>query len=235
MMTETAGGLIRRWVESKGVKVYVNTQVTRLREQAGAVLAPLSNGEEIVADLVICAAGVKPKLDFIAGSGIAVGQGIRVDLSGRTSVADIYAAGDVAEMADLHSGQPMVNAIQPNAADQARVAASNMAGTSASVAGSLAINVLDTLGLISTSFGQWWGGEGSEGVELLDERNYRYLSLKFRGEVLIGATSLGWTDHVGALRGLIQGRVRLGAWKQRLLDDPTQFMAAYLGAAQKAA
>jgi len=235
MMTEKAGALIRRWVESKGVKVHVNTQVSGLREQAGAVVAKLSTGEEIVTDLVICAAGVKPKLDFIAGSGIAVGQGIRVDLSGESSIPDIYAAGDVAEMVDLHSGQPVVNAIQPNAADQARVAASNMAGRSASVSGSLAINVLDTLGLVSTSFGQWWGGKGSEGVELVDEKNYRYLSLKFEGEVLIGATSLGWTDHVGALRGMIQGRVRLGAWKQRLLDDPTQFMAAYLGAAQKAA
>jgi len=56
-----------------------------------------------------------------------------------------------------------------------------------------------------------------------------------KDDALIGATSIGWTDHVGALRGLIQGRVRLGEWKARLLADPTQFMTAYLGAAQKAA
>ena len=74
-----------------------------------------------------------------------------------------------------------------------------------------------------------------DGVELVDEENYRYLSLQFEGDVLVGATSIGWTEHVGVLRGLIQGRVRLGEWKARLIADPTQFMTAYLGAAQKAA
>ena len=156
----------------------------------------------------------------------------------RTSVAGIYAAGDVTEAIGFHSGQPELNAIQPNAADQARIAAHNMAGDTAASQGSLAINVLDTLGLISTSFGQWQGvakDEGGEGVELVDEVNFRYLSLQFKDDVLIGATSIGWTDHVGALRGLIQTRARLGDWKDRLLADPTSFMAAYLATAQKAA
>jgi NAD(P)H-nitrite reductase large subunit len=70
---------------------------------------------------------------------------------------------------------------------------------------------------------------------MVDEARHRYLSLKFKDDVLIGATSIGWTDHIGALRGLIQTGVRLGAWKDRLLADPTNFMAAYLATAQKAA
>ena len=45
---------------------------------------------------------------------------------------------------------------------------------------------------------------------------------------LIGANSVGFTDHVGALRGLIEGRVRLGRWKQRLMEDPTQIMQVYV-------
>lgn len=93
--------------------------------------------------------------------------------------------------------------------------------------------MLDTLGLISTSFGHWQGK--GDGVELVDEANFRYLSLQFAGDVLIGATSIGWTDHVGALRGLIQTRAHLGAWKERLKADPTGFMAAYLATAQKVA
>jgi len=92
----------------------------------------------------------------------------------------------------------------------------------------LAINVLDTLGLISTSFGQWWG----DGVEQVDEAAYRYLSLQFKGDVLIGATSIGMTQHVGALRGLIQGRLRLGPWKDVLLQAPQRFFEAYLAATQ---
>ena len=236
MMTEKAGNLIRLWVEKKGVTVHVNARAEAVSAAGkGAMQVKLSNGQSIECDLLIAAAGVRPNIAFLQGSGVKVGDGILVDERMQTSVPGIYAAGDVTEAAGFHSGQPQLNAIQPNAADQARVAAANMAGAKTAMQGSLAINVLDTLGLISTSFGQWQGAEGGEGAELVDEAGFRYLSLQFKDEVLVGATSIGWTDHVGALRGLIQGRVRLGEWKARLLADPTQFMAAYLGAAQKAA
>ncbi|MEW5781773.1 MAG: NAD(P)/FAD-dependent oxidoreductase [Pseudomonadota bacterium] len=234
MMTAKAGAMIKRWVESKGVAVHVSTAISAIEQDGDALCVKLgAGGTALQADLVICAAGVRPNVDFLAGSGVEIGQGIRVDRGMRTSVPDIYAAGDVTEAPGFHSGRPQLNAIQPNAADQGRIAAINMAGGNAELQGSLAINVLDTLGLISTSFGHWQGK--GDGVELVDEANFRYLSLQFEDDVLIGATSIGWTDHVGALRGLIQTRTRLGAWKARLMADPTQFMAAYLGAAQKAA
>jgi hypothetical protein len=40
------------------------------------------------------------------------------------------------------------------------------------------------------------------------------------------------TDHVGVLRGLVEGGIRLGDWKDRLLKDPTRLMEAYLACAQ---
>jgi NADPH-dependent 2,4-dienoyl-CoA reductase/sulfur reductase-like enzyme len=259
MMTAKAGAMIKKWVEGKGVTVHCNAGVTKIEAggadkgligkivdavtgasapAGGPMKVSLSNGQTLEADLVICAAGVKPNVDFLKGSGMDIGRGIRVDNAMRTSLPDVYAAGDVTEAVGFHSGQPELNAIQPNAADQARIAAHNMAGGTAQSQGSLAINVLDTLGLISTSFGQWQGvakEQGGEGVELIDEARNTYLSLQFQNDILIGATSIGWTNHVGALRGLIQTRTPLGSWKQVLLRDPTQFMAAYLGAAQKVA
>lgn len=236
MMTAKAGNLIRLWVEKKGVRVHVGARVESIASAGGgAMRVKLSNGQTLECDLLISAAGVRPNIDFLEGSGVKLGEGILVDERMQTSVPEIYAAGDVTEAAGFHSGRPELNAIQPNAADQARIAAANMLGANAAAQGSLAINVLDTMGLISSSFGQWQGVKGGDGVELVDEPGFRYLSLQFKEDVLIGATSIGWTDHVGTLRGLIQGRVRLGAWKARLLQDPTQFTAAYLGAAQKAA
>ena len=239
MMTETAGGMIRRWVESKGVAVHVNTAITAIEQKDGALAVKVSpGGTPLMADLVICAAGVRPTIGFLAGSGIEMRYGVRVDNHMRTSLPDIYAAGDVTEAIGFHSGQPELNAIQPNAADQARIAAHNMAGDTTASQGSLAINVLDSLGMISSSFGQWWGAkpdEGGSGIELADEGTHRYLSLQFKDDVMIGATSIGWTDHVGMLRGLIQTRTPLGVWKNRLLADPTAFAAAYLATAQKAA
>jgi NAD(P)H-nitrite reductase large subunit len=126
-------------------------------------------------------------------------------------------------------------AIQPSAVDQARLAALNMAGKQVSSRGSLALNVLDTLGLISSSFGQWWGEPGGQSAELVDERAFRYLSLQFSGDVLVGATSIGLTEHIGVLRGLIEGRVPLGPWKDRLLKEPLRITEAYLSRAQAAA
>ncbi|WP_126444579.1 NAD(P)/FAD-dependent oxidoreductase [Sulfuricystis multivorans] len=234
MMTLIAGAMIERWVKSKGIEVRVSTAISAIEQDGDALCVKLGAGETALrADLVICAAGVRPNVDFLAGSGVALGRGIRVDRGMRTSVPDIYAAGDVTEAPGFYDGTPQLNAIQPNAVEQGRIAAINMAGGNAELPGSLAINVLDTLGLISTSFGHWQGK--GDGVELVDEANFRYLSLQFEDDVLIGATSIGWTDHVGALRGLIQSRIRLGPWKARLMADPTQFMAAYLACTQKAA
>jgi NADPH-dependent 2,4-dienoyl-CoA reductase/sulfur reductase-like enzyme len=151
----------------------------------------------------------------------------------QTSVAGVYAAGDCAEAFDKVSGKTIVSAIQPNAAEQARVAALNMVGQKAELRGVTQINVLDTLGLISTSFGDWQGAPGGEHVELTDKAAGRHLSLQFGGDRLVGCNSVGWTEHVGAMRGLVEGQVKLGAeWKQRLMKDPTQLMAAYLATAQ---
>ena len=79
-----------------------------------------------------------------------------------TNVPGIYAAGDCAEAFDKVSGTTIVSAIQPNAAEQARVAALNMVGQVSSLRGVTQINVLDTLGLISASFGAWDGVPGGQ-------------------------------------------------------------------------
>jgi hypothetical protein len=112
------------------------------------------------------------------------------------------------------------------------VAALNMAGQPAELKGVTQINVLDTLGLISASFGQWDGVPGGEQVELTDAAKGRHLSLQFDGERLIGCNAIGWTEHVGVMRGLVEGQVRLGPWKDRLKADPTLLMQAYLARAQ---
>lgn len=239
MMTPKAGGMIKDWVENKGIRVLTSASVERIERQEGGdapLAVKLSKGDSIACDLVIVAAGVVPNTDFLDGTGVKVGKGVLVDERMQTSVQDIYAAGDVAEAPELLSGAHMVAAIQPNAADQARVAALNMAGRENRMKGVLAINVLNTLGLISSSFGQWWGEKaesGGSGVELVDEDACRYLSLQFRDDVMIGATAIGLTQHVGALRGLIQGQVRLGAWKDRLLASPMQFVDAYVARSQQ--
>jgi NAD(P)H-nitrite reductase large subunit len=232
MMPVKASEMIGQWCESQGVRVMGKTQAARIERDGGALKVTLTTGETLAADVYLSVVGVKPGIDFLAGSGIAMEDGILVDEHLRTNVPGVYAAGDVASSRDCLTGERQVNAIQPNAVEQGRIAALNMVGSDTRFVGSLAMNVLDTLGLISCSFGQWQGEAGGQGVELVDEPNYRYLSLQFGADRLIGATAIGLTDHVGAMRGLIEGRVKLDEWKGVLLNDPTQVMQAYLATAQ---
>jgi NAD(P)H-nitrite reductase large subunit len=255
MMGPTAGGMIKAWCQTKGVKVFTGTRVEAIERGAagapglqgkieevvgigqsamptGPMRVRLSSGESLEADLVISATGVKPNIGFLENSGVRCLVGVLTDETLQTNVPGIYAAGDCAEAFDKVSGKTIVSAIQPNAAEQARVAALNMVGQSAELKGVTQINVLDTLGMISTSFGNWEGLPGGEHVELTDEKSGRHLSLQFKDDLMVGCNSVGWTDHVGVMRGLVEGQVRLGEWKDTLMADPTKLMDAYLASAQ---
>jgi NAD(P)H-nitrite reductase large subunit len=232
MMTNVAGGMIKKWVQEKGVQVFTDTKVEAITQSESGLTVKLSNGKSLEVDLVISATGVRPNITFLKSSGLGIQTGILVNEQMQTSHPDIYAAGDVTEGIDFSTGERIVNAIQPNAAEQARIAAISMTGGDTQSIGALQINVLDTLGLISSSFGLWAGAKGGDHVELVDLAAYKYLRLEFLNDVLVGATCIGTTEHIGVLRGLIQGKIPLGEWKETLLGDPTKVMDAYLGAGQ---
>jgi NAD(P)H-nitrite reductase large subunit len=233
MMNDTAGGLIKSWCEDQGVHVHTSTKVTSIEKQGGGFSVTLSTGTTIPADLIVSATGVRPNIDLLEGTGVEVKDGILVNRNMQSNDPSIFAAGDVAEGRDFSTGEYSVQAIQPTAAEHAQLAARNMAGLSGAIhRGSVNMNVLDTLGLISSSFGLWMGKDGGQSCELLNRDRYRYLNLQFDDDILVGATSLGLTQHVGVLRGLIQTKTRLGVWKDRLIEDPTRIMEAYLGSTQ---
>ena len=238
MMDETGGAMIARWCESKGVSVRTGTRVAGIARRDGSLALTTDSGDPIDADLVVCATGVAPNIDFLdsadgaAGVGIECDAGILVDHRLRTSVRDVYAAGDVAQGPDFSTGRQEVHAIQPTAVEHGRIAALNMAGAETPFRGSLSMNVLNTLGLVSSSFGLWMGVEGGERSVAADEARSRYLRLEFEEDRIVGALALGLTQHVGVLRGLIQTRVRLGSWAEKLRADPTLVMNAYLECTQ---
>ncbi|MEW5704723.1 MAG: FAD-dependent oxidoreductase [Pseudomonadota bacterium] len=235
MMNETCGNLIKRWCEEKGIRVHTSTKIVKIekrQDQKPAYLLHTADGKKLEADLIIASTGVAPALAYIKGSGIEMNSGILINPFMETSVPDVYAAGDCAEGRDFSTGGYEVQAIQPTATEHGRIAAQNMAGLKTPHPGSLNMNVLDTVGLISSSFGLWMGVEGGDHAELLDADNFRYLRLEFEGDVLVGAQALGLTQHIGVLRGLIQTKTHLGPWKEKLMADPTQIMPAYLATAQ---
>jgi NADPH-dependent 2,4-dienoyl-CoA reductase/sulfur reductase-like enzyme len=229
MLDANAGSMLGTWCEKHGVSVRTGVSVTGVDGSGERLDVSLDDGSSLPAQLLILAAGVRPNIDFLDGSGIETDNGILVDECLHTSKPGIFAAGDVAQGRDFSTGHRMVHAIQPVAADQGRCAAMNMAVHPTAYPGGLAMNVLSTLGLVSCSFGAWDGVDGGDSTQLLDRERFRYLNLQFAADRLVGATGIGLTEHVGALRGLIQSRQRLGPWKARLQRDPTRIMEALVG------
>ncbi len=234
MMNLVSGTLIRRWCETKGVQILTSTRVEAIEpaRDPRKLSLQLDKADALAADLVIMATGVRPNTDFLGDSGIDLDRGVVVNRQLQSSHANIYAAGDVAQGLDFCSGGYSVQAIQPTAVEHGRIAAANMAGQTQTHRGSINMNVLDTMGLIATSFGLWMGVDGGDSAELHDADRFRYLNLQFQDDRLIGASALGLTEHVGVIRGLIQTRLPLGDWKTRLIKDPTRITEAYLANAQ---
>jgi NAD(P)H-nitrite reductase large subunit len=228
MMNDTAGNLIKKWCEAKGMTVHTSTRVNKLSKDGDAIKVEMSNGKSQTADLVVVATGVKANTAFLEGSGVEINEGIKVNDRLESSVPGIFAAGDCAEGPDFSTGGWSVHAIQPTATEHGRIAALNMTGQDARYKGSLNMNVLDTAGLISSSFGEWQGVKGGETAESLDADHYRYTQLAFDGNRLVGALTLGRTENIGILRGLIQSRTDLGVWKARLMEDPNRITEAYI-------
>jgi len=224
MMTPVGSSMLQRWLENKGVEIITKGKVERI--EAGPRL--VMDTRTIDADLIILATGVRPNISFLEGTGAEIDQGIVINEFMETTVPCIYSAGDVAQGRDFSTGEWVVHALQPTATEHGRIAALNMAGQRVPYRGSLSMNVLDTVGLVSHTFGLWQGREGGEIVEKVDEGKYLYTRLCFDGDYLIGAITIGRTQHVGAIRGLIQTRRKLGKWKQRLTDNPQLVMEAFV-------
>lgn len=233
MMDKRGADIIRTWCESRGVSIRTDARVTRITPRGERLEVAFDGLEPLLADLVISATGVKPNIDFLADSGIETEAGILVNEFLASSDPNVYAAGDVAQAPDLLSDSRTVMAVQPVAVEHGRLAAINMVkGDTLAWQGSINMNVLDMLGLVSCSFGLWEGVEGGDSAELYKPDQYRYIKLQFDGDRLIGASSIGFTDHVGVFQGLIMGKVELGEWKQKLIEDPSRIVEAWIGSTQ---
>jgi len=77
---------------------------------------------------------------LVKGSGIKTEYGIVVDEHCRTSVPDVYAAGDVAQSPDTVRNEKWMNALWRHAVEEGRVAAENILGKNSSLGGRTSMN-----------------------------------------------------------------------------------------------
>jgi len=234
MLDADSARLVEAWLEKKGVSLYLNTTVQKIAETNGRKRLTLASGKEVDADIVIVATGIRANVDLVNGSGIQVDQGIVVNDRMQTNFPFIYAAGDVAQGPDLLGGKPAVHAIQPTAVDHGRIAGANMAGQEVHYPGSLLINILDACGLQCASFGRW--GEAAETMTICNVDRPVYRKLLWTGDQITGAVfvgpanDLGMLNDVGMVKGIMQTRTTLGAWKEFLRVNPFDIRRPYVAA-----
>ncbi len=89
---------------NQGVEVRLATTVKQLRVRRRDATLQLSDGSQIMADTVLLAAGTAPATEWLLGSGLGPGP-IPTDLSGRTRLPGVYAAGDAACFPDPYLGE----------------------------------------------------------------------------------------------------------------------------------
>jgi NAD(P)H-nitrite reductase large subunit len=230
MLNAEGAEIIERWMRARGVEVITGAAVTSIDDVDGRKVVRLSDGEVEAADVIVFATGIRPNIDWLKESGIDIGQGIVVDHHLRSSDPSIYAAGDVAEVTDRATGRRSVTAIETAAMEQGRIVAANMAGQDRTYSGAMAMNVIEAVDLQAASFGDWMGTDACEGEAANGHyRKYVWDGDRLSGAVIIGpARQIAGENDMGMLKGLVQERVPLGAWKGLLVTRPFEVKKVFL-------
>lgn len=217
---QAAAKLAARSLADKNVEIRTKATIKKVVGEQGAVRgAILSEGELVECDLLVVAIGVRPDLALVAGSAIKTDRGIVVDDRQATSVPGIYAAGDVAQVADALGTASRPMPILPAASRQGRIAGVNMAGGEARYEGGVAMNAVDVVGLPTISVGQTVEADGDEVLSRLDEETRTYRKIVLRKDRVIGAIFIGQIQRAGIFTGLIRSKLDVSSFKHLLLSD----------------
>jgi len=101
LMPKAASDSVKNALANAGVQFHFETVVEKIENQATGVKATLASGNEVEADIVLSAVGVRPDLTLAKTAGLQTNRGIITDRSLKTSASNIYALGDCAEV-DTH-------------------------------------------------------------------------------------------------------------------------------------
>jgi nitrite reductase (NADH) large subunit len=200
-------------MRERGIDVRLHTKAAGFTGKRKATGVALESGRGIKADVYVAATGVKPHIEFLGGSGIDTKWGVLVDDHLRTSVPDVYAAGDVAETFDLLTGKRYVHAIFPNAVAQARVVAMNLLGYDTAYAGAETMNSLKHLGLPVMAVGAMAGEE-----EIRSRHGNSLRKIFLNDGRIVGFRLTGDISAAGVYRSLMLRRADVRDIGKHLVD-----------------
>jgi nitrite reductase (NADH) large subunit len=186
-------------IAEKGIDLNLHSWPEAVVGEQGRVTGVALNENRVMAaQAVIFSVGVEPRVEFLGGAGLAAAGGILVDSAMRTSVPDIFAAGDCCLPKHLITGEPAAFHIWPAAVAQGQVAGANLAGGRRRYDGILPQNSISLKGFRIITGGHFTPDvAGGEIFTELDRPRRRYRRLVFEKGRLVGVTLVGQVEQAG--------------------------------------
>lgn len=209
-----AGLKMQKHIENQGVRFILGTSADEITEHS----AKLKNGVTVDFDMLIIAVGVRPNTELIADAGGKVDRGVITDMTQKTTLDDIYAAGDCTVSYDASSDTNKILALLPNAYMQGEVAGRNMAGREFRYVNAIPMNAIGFFGLHIITAGSY------DGEEYVEETENTYKKLVFRDNTLKGYILMGDIRCAGIYTSMIKERIDLGEVDVDLMKQAPQMM-----------
>ena len=188
-LDRTAATLLRKNLEEKGLHFLLKQQTEQIIGHAGRVAGVrFKNGQEVPADLVVMAVGIRPNTALAASAGIHCDRGIVVNDTMQTYDPRIYAVGECV----AHRG--VAYGLVAPLFEMAKVCANHLAEMGISrYTGSVVSTKLKVTGIDLFSAGNFMGGDDQEEIVLSDPSGGVYKKLVIQNNQLVGAVIYGDT------------------------------------------
>ena len=146
LFDEDFAGILRQYLEKKGVKVFTSEGIKALRGKEGKVTHVQTVSREIEADAVLMSLGIRPQVELAKQAGLRIGEtgAIWINEKMETSAEGIYAAGDCVETTHLITGKKVWIPLGSTANKQGRVVGVNVCGGNATFPGVMGTTVFKT-------------------------------------------------------------------------------------------
>ncbi|MEO6792393.1 MAG: FAD-dependent oxidoreductase [Mycobacterium sp.] len=201
VLGEQVGALITRLHQAEGVDVRAGVHVVSVSGTDDVESVTLSDGSVLAADLVVVGVGSRPASDWLAGSAVAVADGVVCDAVGRTSAPEVWAIGDVASWRDATGAQARIEHWS-NVAEQAKTLVSAMLNRDAAARG-VPYFWSDQYEVKIQCLGHPRAVDTVHLVHDFDDQDRRFLAYYERDGVLVGVVGAGVPEKVRTARGKI--------------------------------
>jgi 3-phenylpropionate/trans-cinnamate dioxygenase ferredoxin reductase subunit len=193
------GELVARLHRAEGTDVRTGVGVSEIVGHTHVEKVVLTDGSEVDTDLVVVGIGSRPATDWLAGTGVAVDNGVICDNVGRTTVPHIWALGDVASWQDALGHQARVEHWS-NVAEQARVLVPSLLGATPPEAVVVPYFWSDQYDVKIQCLGE---PEGDDVVHLVEDDGRKFLAYYEREGALVGVVGGGMPGKVMKVRAKI--------------------------------